>query len=244
MRKKNFQEFIILAVCITGLLIHCPAESDALPAGLTSPESGVICNTSTGVCFDRYGPSIGFTGIFLGDKASEALLDKLRLKAPEEIFGYRVDITPQVYFLKIEEICFSGGVPDMELTEILFGKDATQRISGIPSPFRPSLWKWQETIYYNEDRGVPGDPENYTLAFHPDGTVRIQADCNMAGGTYSVKGNAFEIKVTHSTLAECPPPSMYDKFLKDLGDLMTFEIDGSNLYLHFGEGAGLMKFSR
>lgn len=240
MRKK----FNILAVCITVLLVLLPVECLALPEGLASPESGVICNAIIGVCFDRYGPSIGFTGIFLGEQASEALLDKLRLKLPEEIFGYRVDITPQVYYLKMEEICFSAGIPDPELTEILFGKDAAQRISGIPSPFSPSLWKWQETIYYNEDRGIPGEPENYTLAFYPDGTVRIQADCNMAGGTYSVKGNVFGIKVTHSTLAECPPPSMYDKFLKDLGDLQTFEIDGTHLYLNFGEGAGLMKFRR
>lgn len=216
----------------------------ALPKDLSSPEQGVLCNLDEQICYDKFGPSIAFTEMFLGENAGKVLLDRLRNIPAEEIFGYRVDLSPSIYFLKMEEICFSNGEADRELTEILFGKDAGDRINSKITPEKESLWKWQETIYYNQDKGVPGDPENYTLRFLPDGSIRIKADCNNAGGTFTVRGNRLEIVITHSTLAWCLSQSLYDKFLKDLTEVKAFDIDGSYLYLDLGDNSAVIKFKR
>jgi Fels-1 Prophage Protein-like len=55
----------------------CVAQP-TLPAGLESPENGVICNRSRSICYDRSGTSIGLTEEFLGHAAAERLTANLR----------------------------------------------------------------------------------------------------------------------------------------------------------------------
>lgn len=241
--RKLIRLLFILAILVVPQFLF-PGQSCALPGELSSPEPGVVCNVSEKICYDRYGPSIAFTETFMGEEASEILLEQLKDSSSVELFGYRIDLSPGVYFLKMEEVCFSNEKANRELTETIFGKDAAERINRKTKPQSPSFWRWEETIYYNKDRGIPGDPDNYTLRFLPDGRIDIKADCNYAGGVFKVRGKGLSIHVTHSTLALCPPPSLYDKFLYDLNEVKAYDIDGSCLYLDLGDGSALMKFRR
>jgi hypothetical protein len=49
-----------------------------VPAGLESPDGGVVCNLKCAICYDRYGASIGLTEVFLGQVAAERLTANLR----------------------------------------------------------------------------------------------------------------------------------------------------------------------
>ena len=58
-------------------------SAGALPAGLSSPDHGVVCNDQQGACFDRYGPSMGLTEAFLGPRMAQALTVLLRGAPPD-----------------------------------------------------------------------------------------------------------------------------------------------------------------
>ncbi len=106
------------------------------------------------------------------------------------------------------------------------------------------VWKWQETRYNNDQNAVPPDPSGYTIAFNPDGTLNIRADCNRGGGKYSNKGKSLRIEVTHTTRAMCPPDSLEQTFIKDLNAAEIYFFKDGNLYLDLKYDTGTMKFDR
>jgi heat shock protein HslJ len=119
---------------------------------------------------------------------------------------------------------FAGGPPDPE------------NITGIE-------WKWQQSLYSNDQKAVPADATSYTITFLPDGTLNVRADCNRAGGTFTAKDKSISIQVTHSTMAMCPPDSLDTKFLKDLAAAAIYFFNKGSLYLDLKYDSGTMKFS-
>jgi hypothetical protein len=58
-----------------------------LPAGLDSPDSGVVCNLRRAICYDRYGASIGLKESFLGHIVAERLATSLRRSGTDNRSG-------------------------------------------------------------------------------------------------------------------------------------------------------------
>ncbi|KKH97670.1 hypothetical protein EO95_00955, partial [Methanosarcina sp. 1.H.T.1A.1] len=68
-------------------------------------------------------------------------------------------------------------------------------------------WQWasfQDSDSPENQIMVPYS-ENYTLAFSPDGTYHIKADCNSGSGTYTLEGNNLTLGPTAITLMACGP---------------------------------------
>jgi heat shock protein HslJ len=105
-----------------------------------------------------------------------------------------------------------------------------------------TVWKWQQTLYPNETRIVPSNPENYTLKLLSDGKINIRADCNLGGGSYSLRGNEISIEITHTTRAACPPGSLEQDYIRDLNGAATYFFKMDVLYVNLKYGAGTMKF--
>lgn len=117
MRPRTRQWFCVAA--LSGIsFIACAAE---LPAGLSSPDHGVVCDERRGVCFDRFGPSIGLTGAFLGPDAARVLTDVLRGAQPP--YGTRAEFSPaeNVTCWSRTGPCRIGGEVDNTLTAVLYG---------------------------------------------------------------------------------------------------------------------------
>lgn len=125
--------------------------------------------------------------------------------------------------------------------------------AGTPEPVSPQevsageivniTWQWVELIE-NDPAGqsLVADPENYTLTFLDDGTVRVKADCNSGSGGYTVDGNKIEFSPMALTMALCPPGSLHDQFLRLLGQVDTFgSLDGKLVFV-LKDGAGEMRF--
>lgn len=75
-------------------------------------------------------------------------------------------------------------------------------------------------------------PEQYTITFTTDGTVKVKADCNIASGTYTADDNgSLTITLGPMTLAACPPDSRSDEFIKNLGFVAGFFFEKGFLYL-------------
>jgi Fels-1 prophage protein len=69
---------LVIAIFSSFLGGACATPADKLPAGLHAPDRGVVCDGGRGVCFDRFGPSIGLTEAFLGPASARALTSSLR----------------------------------------------------------------------------------------------------------------------------------------------------------------------
>jgi len=120
-----------------------------------------------------------------------------------------------------------------------------EEIQGTPDPLLiGTVWKWQQTLYSNDTKSLPPNPENYTLKLLPDGKVNIRADCNLGGGAYRLRGNEISIEITHTTRAACPPESLDQSYIQDLNTAGRYRVEDEFLYLGLKNDIGTMKFTR
>jgi heat shock protein HslJ len=90
---------------------------------------------------------------------------------------------------------------------------------------------------------TPSDPNQYLIEFLANGHVAVQADCNRVAGTYTVNGNHLAVTLGPSTLAACPPGSLGDEFVKQLGNINSYFFKGDNLILEIKMDSGSMIFA-
>ena len=106
-----------------------------------------------------------------------------------------------------------------------------------------TLWKWQET-YCKNDRYVQSyDPNSYTIQLMKGGGLNVRADCNMAGGEYVLDGEYIGFKISHSTMAACPPESLSEKFLGDLTSAARYYFKNKKLFVVLKDDSGVIVFS-
>jgi heat shock protein HslJ len=105
-----------------------------------------------------------------------------------------------------------------------------------------TVWKWQQSLYNNDTRAVPPNPENYTLKLLPDGKVNIRADCNLGGGVYRLDESKISIEITHTTRAACPPESLEQNYIRDLNAAAIYFMKGDILYIDLKHDRGTMTF--
>lgn len=98
-------------------------------------------------------------------------------------------------------------------------------------------WQWISFSSPVEQYQVE-NPEKYTLTFVQDGSLVINADCNVVLGKYTTEGATIKIELGPSTLAACPEGSRSDQFLKNLQSaaIYGFEDDVLNLDLMMDGG--------
>ncbi len=106
------------------------------------------------------------------------------------------------------------------------------------------VWKWEEFQEMNDNLVVVADPDLYTLEFISDGQVNVKADCNVAGGTYTIDGNQLTIEITTTTMAMCPPTSLSEEYLRLLNDAVSYFFESDQLYIAIKFDTGIMKFSQ
>ena len=103
-------------------------------------------------------------------------------------------------------------------------------------------WQWVSFTNPVESYGIES-PENYTLMFNEDETVNITADCNLANGSYTDEDSSLQVQVGPITMAQCPPDSRSDDFIKYLGYAAIYFFKDGNLYIDLFADGGTMGFS-
>ncbi len=107
------------------------------------------------------------------------------------------------------------------------------------------VWKWVKFLGGDDTTLIADAPDKYTLELLPDGQVRIQADCNMASGTYTLDPTGgLTLELGPTTLAECEPGSLYDKYLEMLGWVRTYVMEGDQLVLNMMADGGDLFFDK
>lgn len=105
-------------------------------------------------------------------------------------------------------------------------------------------WQWTAVQETNPTRqAVTPDPENYTIEFLTDGTVKVKADCNSLSGTYTV-GVPLDltINLATTTMAACGDASLDGMYLEFLGRVASYSTGGGELKLDLADDAGAMQF--
>ncbi len=131
------------------------------------------------------------------------------------------------------------------------GTPASQPATGQPQASPGSLqqldgkvWQWTKTTY-NDGRtvNVP-TPANYTIQFSvADGKVTVKADCNNVLGTFTADATNMTITLGPSTMAACPPGSLDSEYIKELGQVAQYLVQGQMLVLNFKADSGGMTFT-
>jgi heat shock protein HslJ len=110
-------------------------------------------------------------------------------------------------------------------------------------PVTDISWQWMQWVETEPaaQSDIP-NPENFTLILMADGSVSIQADCNMVSGFYSLDGSALSIELGMSTMAFCGEESLDQAYLGNLSSVESFTVENGSLILQLQNGAGSLTF--
>jgi heat shock protein HslJ len=236
---------VTVMLSIVAIAVSSSVAQTMLPAGLESPENGVVCNSSRSSCYDRNGASIGLTEEFMGHAAAEQLISNLRKSGSEN--QPPTDFSPAdgVKCLRENGPCRLQRRPNAALTEILYGPASRQ--AGQNDDLHAILygeWHWMHTRYSNGTEARPGKSENYVLRFRSDGLLEARIDCNSAGGKYRIEDHGITLEITNSTLMSCEADSLDDVFKQNLAAIAAYSVKGGQLLLAFRNDMGTMEFDR
>ena len=108
-----------------------------------------------------------------------------------------------------------------------------------------AVWQWVKFLGGDDTTIIVDDPSKYTMELLPDGTVRIQADCNMVSGTYNLaSASGLTLELGATTLAQCPPDSLHDEYLEMLSYVRTYVLAEGQLVLNMMADGGDLFFQR
>jgi len=106
-------------------------------------------------------------------------------------------------------------------------------------------WQWT-SLSENEpaSQSIVPNPENYTIIFDRDGSMNIQADCNIVSGSFSVDGTSLTLVLGPSTLAFCGEESLDLMFNELLSSVESYTIENDQLVLNLENDSGKMTFNK
>ena len=114
-------------------------------------------------------------------------------------------------------------------------QERRRSIVGVP-------WEWVESVYNNDTSITVTVPSSYTMTLLPDGSVDLQVDCNLGGGTYTLDGSQLTLEVDVMTRVACPEGTLSEVFIRDLNGAATYVMDGEDLIINLFADAGNMRF--
>ena len=125
----------------------------------------------------------------------------------------------------------------------LIAQEGEKRTESLMRGIVGPVWRWVRTRYA-DDTGLAraADAAGYTLQLRPDGTIHVRGDCNVSGGSFTLKDSELSITITHSTRAACPEGSSEDAFIRDLNRTGRFLLKNGGLYLDLKLDSGTMEF--
>jgi heat shock protein HslJ len=180
---------------------------------------------------DASGQPVNLATTFLGDRViihdlgfeNDKMVVELTRQGPEDAMCCPTQRVREAY-------AYQDGELDKISSEEMAGPSLTSVV-----------WRWAEFQSSDDTLVKPDNPEAYTVEFLPDGVLSVRADCNQAGGTYTVDGSQITLQIQTTTMAACPPGSLSEKFLGYLNDVVSYVFMDGDLYLALKFDAGILK---
>lgn len=177
-------------------------------------------STGAGGPIDRVELPEGLTFQYTMGRTTFAGTDEPNLESKGVVPDIRVPVTLETELAKDR-----GEDPVLEaaLAELDRLTDTASKLFGI-------TWQWSAEANSSGEMIPVDNPADYTLTFAEDGTVAIQADCNLVNGTYALdEFGAMTIALGPATLAACPEGSRSDEFLNYLESTISQTFDGEQM---------------
>ncbi len=93
-------------------------------------------------------------------------------------------------------------------------------------------WQLVKIISTDNKEDIPGESSAYTLQFLADGTMRVQADCNLGNGSWSSTApGQLEFGQIAATQALCPPGSLHDRYMAQFPHIRSHLFADGHLFL-------------
>lgn len=138
--------------------------------------------------------------------------------------------------------CGCGGAPvNMPGPDTL--SPGAEKGPAAGSAITDTEWKLTVVAAEGRERAIE-KPELFTLRLSADGKASVRADCNRGGGPYARAGRNLTVTIQALTRAYCGPESFSDEYLRLLGQIESYRVEGNSLLLQFRSGSGSMSFSR
>ena len=114
--------------------------------------------------------------------------------------------------------------------------------SGTPD-LGGTSWRLVKFQGGNAQTLLPDDGAKYTIEFKRDGSLVARIDCNRGRGTWKSAGpGEVEIGPLALTRAMCPPESLHDRIVKDLGSIRSYVVKDGHLFLSVRANGGVYEF--
>src|SRR5262245_7848453 len=104
---------------------------------------------------------------------------------------------------------------------------------------------WQLVKFQSSDDTTltPTDRARYTIEFAADGQLAARIDCNRGHGTWKTTGSGrIGLGPLALTRAQCPPGSLHDQIMKQWGNVRSYVIRDSHLFLALKADGGIYEF--
>jgi heat shock protein HslJ len=116
--------------------------------------------------------------------------------------------------------------------------------TALPSEVLDVTWEW-ESLVTPVETVKPDRPELYTLRFERSDRVTVRADCNRGGGSYTVSADRrIMLGAMALTRAACPPGSLSDRFVREIGRVSSYFVRDGALFLEMPVDSGTLRFRR
>lgn len=104
-------------------------------------------------------------------------------------------------------------------------------------------WQLVRISSMDDSETTPDESAKYTLSFGEDGRVAVRADCNRGQGSWtSESAGQLQFGQIATTRAMCPPESLHDRFLAELGYVRSYVLEGGKLHLATMADGSIIEF--
>jgi len=136
-----------------------------------------------------------------------------------------------------------GGLP--LLAALLVGLGCGGGGAGAAGPESPLgvVWQLERIQMMDDTEKRPDDPSHYTLELLPDGAAAVRADCNRGRGSYRLDGPQLTFGPLATTRAMCPPGSLADDYLRQLGIAASWMIVDGRLAIATAMDSSILYFA-
>ena len=111
--------------------------------------------------------------------------------------------------------------------------------AATPVPLAGPSWRWLEYQDSGSAATSVSSPARYTLYFGNNGKFNLNADCNSGNGAYTTNGSDMTLTITSLTNAVCGAGSLADQYVRDLRQVSSYKLSGSQLVLRLDDGGSM-----
>lgn len=151
---------LFVAVGILSSAAASCARAETSPASrIWMPESHVVCDRDQQACFDSFGLSLGYTEIYFGEEAEQALLEQLRQnQEPDTIIQPETGVDCSLP----DQFCRDQVGASVELTRIHFSDEAANQLG---DQLTRKIYVPESNVACDMDQSICFDNFGYSLGY-------------------------------------------------------------------------------